>query len=221
MAGLYRVALDKSIDNIDFFAAGLDLLRDISHTENELFFKDTSRAFYSNTEDGNVTLNQYEKIFVYGCQVVSKSGGKYWFDNYKDSASGLYSAECIDALHEQSLHDSIGWRLVGLIRKAGYSGMLYLIPSPLPNERHPYLSSFDTVESVDVLLNIQSLYDSICKKAGVKYIPLPTTLLAPNGYATSEKFLNETSEENSDYAHLNKLGCEVVYDSVVYPETLG
>lgn len=217
-AGLHRAMMKTNVTNIDVFAGGFQLLNQVKQSDNTLSFKNPSLSFYSNSslsQPKSISLLQYKEIIIYGCQIISRANGEYWLNNYYDSVSGLFSDDCIETLHKEALYDSQALKLIQLIQSSNYSGKISLIPSPLPNEKHPYVNLSAGQDTPDVLRSVCNLYEKILQVMNIEFRALPESLLATNNFTSSLKYLDKPSHGKDDFAHLNIEGCNLVLNEVL------
>lgn len=150
-----------------------------------------------------VSLNNFDAVVVYGCQLRAAGSGVHWInkiksptENYSEQALHASNADFVqDTSHYRFLERMVDWPLNEDVK-------IISMPSPLPNELAPFCTDMETVkrESVE---EIQDFIRQEIERFDIIYLDTPACLLNDDGCCTREAY---KATWKNDTAHLNPAG---------------
>jgi len=156
-------------------------------------------------ENHTIDTALYDRIFIYGFQLLSARDGRNWGKIVAQASTGLSSAlwsnlavDCARA----SDHVEV---LTAIITDEN-KGRIVSLPSPFPNIDCPHFEPAP-VSIADRIAAFQTAVAGYFASHGVRFAAMPDTLLDAGGYATSPRYKNDRVK---DSIHLNLAGSGVV-----------
>lgn len=160
----------------------------------------------------NVSLNTFDFIFVYGCQLRAAGSGVHWINKVCSPTEG-FSEQVLTQANKDFVEDTAHYRFIERISQWPLSAHVRVIsmPSPLPNELAPFCENMNNVNQHNAD-TVQSAVESGITALGVEYLDTPNSLLTSNRVTTRSEF--KASWKN-DTAHLNTAGGHEVLQTII------
>lgn len=213
---------NPSVADIQFLAVnGNSLLQNLNINERCELISDKQHITDAIAEQGlqGVSLNDFDFIMIYGCQLRAAGSGEHWINKMRHFATS-YSSQVRHAAHTDFVRDTAHYRFLERVSSWPLGGNVNVvsIPSPLPNELVPFGVDMPPVDKASIAEILDFVKNEI-ESVGFVYLDTPTSLLSDNGYTTKAIF---KASWIHDTAHLNTAGGhEVLNQIATFLETAG
>ena len=159
-----------------------------------------------------VSLNSFDYIFVYGCQLRAAGNGENWLNivigagrGFSEQAHRVARRDYVrDTAHFRFLEEARNWPLESHVK-------IVSIPSPVPNEMAAFSSKQSLMSSENVAV-VKDFMRHEIKSVGFDYMDTPDSLWNDEGFMTSAAY---KADRGPDMAHLNTAGGQAVLQSIL------
>ena len=214
VAALIKAHAENPHDNIQFLTySGNSLLQNLQVNENCELSSTKQHIADAIAEQGlkQVSLNSFDYIFVYGCQLRASGSGENWIDMVVGESRG-FSEQAHSVARRDYVRDTAHFRFLEEIRNWPLESHVKIvsIPSPAPNE----LATFASKQSLMTEQNVKVVKDYMENEilsSGFDYMDTPESLWNDKGFMTSAVF---KSDRGPDIAHLNVAGGHEVLKAI-------
>lgn len=158
-----------------------------------------------------VSLNGFDLLIVYGCQLRAAGSGERWISKVSDPIAG-FSRQVRQAAMRDYVHDTTHYRFLCRLAQAGLQERVQVVsmPSPMPNETASFCVDLPDIDK-HYLAEISELMQAEIHALGFHYLDTPASLLADNGCTTRACY---RSKRETDSAHLNVAGGQEVLSAI-------
>lgn len=202
-------------DNIQFLTyAGNTLLQNLQVNERCELSSNRQHITDAIAEQGleNVSLNSFDYIFVFGCQLRAAGDGENWLNIVIDADRG-FSEQAHRVARRDYVRDTAHYRFLEEIRSWPLASHVKIVsmPSPAPNELAKFASR-QSLMTEQKVATVKNFMENEITALGVAYLDTPESLWNDEGFMTSARF---KADREPDMAHLNTAGGREVLNSIV------
>ncbi|MFK7859938.1 MAG: hypothetical protein AB8B64_14005 [Granulosicoccus sp.] len=220
IGALMKARAESPDDNIQFLTYnGNTLLQNLQVNERCELSSTRQHITDAIVDQGlkQVSLNSFDYIFIYGCQLRAAGNGENWLNVVISTGQG-FSEQAHSVALRDYVRNTAHYRFLEEIHNWPFESHVKIVsmPSPVPNELAAFSDkqSLMTTENAD---KVKRFMENEIKSVGFDYLETPESLWNEEGFMTSSRF---KADRGPDMAHLNTAGGHEVLKSIVaYTDT--